>query len=106
MPEWSTVITAVSIPTSIAVYGNGKTMGITNGTKTGGLNYNSGSNAISTSTEALGKEPGVVSGSTKPFTTSHQNLGLTTATNGNSGIVAKSDSITKTSQTYNFCIKY
>lgn len=34
------------------------------------------------------------------------NLGLTTDTSGKSGIVAKSNSITKTSQSYKFCIKY
>ena len=106
MPSWSSVITAVSIPSTIAVYGNGKTLGLTNGTNNFGLiGKDDEVNSRLYQTWAYNKS---VTSTTPSTTTSkyYGLFGLSTATDGASGIVAKSNSITKTSQSYKFCIKY
>lgn len=116
IPEWSSVITAVSIPSTIAVYGNGKAIGVIsnengpNGTK---LIY---STKRTGTASAFGINVGDYKSTNLPYTNSgtpdttgmaqHQAIGLTTDTSGKSGIVAKSNSITRTSKSFNFCIKY
>lgn len=99
----TSIITNVSIPSSIAVYGNGKVIGLTNGTNKYGMGctwqnsqlYTGGSDDISLGTSVSNTQPN--------SSTYNQRgkIGLVTDTNGNSGIVAKSNSITKTSLTVN-----
>ena len=103
LPTWSTVITAVSIPSTIAVYGNGKTLGLTNGTNNFGLrqttSYFRGAQNI------YGTNVGDTSSATG-LSSDGISYGVTTDTSGKSGIVAKSNSITRISKSFNFCIKY
>ena len=104
MPTWSTVITAVSIPSTIAVYGNGKVLGLTNGSKNGGLELADVDRNSRMVIESKYNTNVSTSSTTETGLTGC--FGLTTDTSGKSGIVAKSNSITRTSKTYKFCIKY
>jgi len=103
LPTWNTVITDISIPTFIAVYGNGKTIGLTDGTNYFSIRH--GSTALASVKNSYGINVGTTTGDAVASKT-NTSIGVTTETNGKSGIVAKSNSITKTSQSYNFCIKY
>ena len=103
MPTWSSVITAVSIPTSIAVYGNGKTMGLTDGTNY--FSIRQGSTALASVKNSYNINVGTTTGDAVASKT-NTSIGVTTDTSGKSGIVAKSNSITRTSISFKFSIKY
>lgn len=110
LPNIQNIITAVTIPSSIAVYGNGKCIGV----------YSSSSNTAGlASTTRSGDAKGIVgtystaynvavggsySGSTNAV--SINGIGITTDTSGKSGIVAKSSSITRTTVVLKHVIKY
>ena len=102
MPNWSSVITNVSIPSTIAVYGNGKTLGLTDSTNYTALNGNT-NGYIQNRTGGYGTQ---ISSSAADGSILTGRLGITSDTSGNSGIVAKSNSITKISKSFKFCIKY
>lgn len=102
LPTWNTVITDVSIPSTIPVYGNGKTIGLTDGSNNYGFSPSQNNSGNVLYNGGYGSNAGTNTSGNLP----RKSMGITTATDGNSGIVAKSDSIIKTSQTYNFCIKY
>ena len=105
MPNWKTVITAVSIPSTIAVYGNGKVLGLTCGN---GKEYVLGGWTGGTYAQVSPAK------NTLPYdvTTSNPQLTNNAGTFGiiqsdtKSGIVAKSNSITRTSLSIKFSIKY
>ena len=103
MPNWSSVITNVSIPSTIAVYGNGKTLGFYDGTDYFGCSYFYGQNG-GQNTNLYNTNIG--SNNLGTNTSNAKSIGLTSDTSGKSGIVAKSNSITKTSKSFKFCIKY
>lgn len=96
----TSIITDVSIPLTIPVYGNGKSIGIYNGNDKASFvsdtNY-----GVFAYTSLYGND--VNSTSTAPSGSNRKTglWGLTTDTDGNSGIIAKSDNITKTSLTVN-----
>lgn len=104
IPKWSSVVTAVSIPNTIAVYGNGKVLGLTDGNGfncgliTGGANYQTGLK-------------GAAFGQTLPYSYSgvsdngNRTFGVTTDA-VNSGLIAKSNLITRTVITKKYVIKY
>jgi hypothetical protein len=96
----TSITTDVTIPSSIAVYGNGKTLGLTlNNSSNYGLSFGmSNSWALRLNT---GFGSNINSSVSETSTTVNKALGITNKTNGDSGIVAKSDSITKTSITVN-----
>jgi hypothetical protein len=96
----TTLVKDVSIPSSIAVYGNGKTLGLNDGSTNVGL--------FAASNTAYGVEAGTGlfnvskgSGGTGSWLNSEKGLGVTTNTDGSSGLVAKSDSITCSKITVN-----
>lgn len=110
IPNWETVITAVSIPSTIAVYGNGYGLTLSDGTTDAGIHRIQTNNAASgalypITSNNVGHEIGtsVVAGG---GTVNHSKvLGVTTDPT-KSGIIAKSNSITKTSLSIKFSIKY
>ena len=105
MPNWSTVITAVSIPSTIAVYGNGKTLGLTlNNSSNFGLSFGTNNSWALRLNTGFGTN--LNSSVSETSTTTNRALGITNNTNGNSGMVAKSNSITRTSLSIKFSIKY
>jgi hypothetical protein len=107
IPTWSSVVTAVSIPNTIAVYGNGKTMGFTEGSFEYGLSNgtSSGGNNLHVINQQYNTNVGTVyPAATNP--SQKVSLGLVSDTSGKSGIVAKSNSITRTSLSMKFGIKY
>lgn len=106
LPEWSSVITDINIPNTIAVYGNGTTLGLTDGTNNRDLVSVGGSQVARTEaqTGAYGKAVGT--NASTSTSSANKTLALTTATDGKSGIIAKSNSITRISKLFKFCIKY
>ena len=104
IPSWSSVVTAVSIPSTIAVYGNGKTLGFSDDKN----NYSilPGSSGSYYSTSAYNKNIGGTASGTDTRPSSTRLMGITKNTNGTSGIVAKSNSITRTVITKKYIIKY
>ena len=110
MPSWNSVITNVSIPSTIAVYGNGYGLTLTNNSQTIGIAHDS-DHAFAAIGATNQPWVGVGSGTGRNGSQQGLALGLPTARQigsdlSKSGIVAKSDSITKTSKTFKFCIKY
>lgn len=104
IPVWSSAVTDVSIPSTITVYGNGKVLGLTDGNGfnggliTGGANYQTG---------LKGAAYGQILPYTYSGTTDNGNRTFGVTTNAaNSGLVAKSNSITKSTMSVNFVIKY
>ena len=107
MPNWNTVITAVSIPSTIAVYGNGKTLGLTDGTYAGGITLNNNYNNQETfDRNQYNKNIGTVVTSNSWFGNTKKGVGVVQNTDGTSGLIAKSNSITRTSLSIKFSIKY
>ena len=102
IPNWGSVITDVSIPSTIAVYGNGKALGLTNGSENCGLQTGSapyvaaGTNAYDKNISTTGNQGAFNNGT----------YGIVSDISGKSGIVAKSNSITRTSLSIKFSIKY
>jgi hypothetical protein len=96
----TSVVTGVSIPTSIPVYGNGKVISFYNGTSTGTLIERGSGYGFAAGSAATGSAVGTSSPLTT-YTPNNVAVGLSTATDGNSGIVAKSNDITKTTITVN-----
>lgn len=94
----TSIITEVSIPSTIAVYGNGKTLG-----------YTDGSNNLALLTGGDGRTYGMGNGYDKSIgtagsggnVTTNKYIGIVSDTSGKSGLVAKSNSITKTAVTVN-----
>ena len=96
----TSLITEVSIPSTIAVYGNGKTLGFNDGSTNVGL-FASGNTTygIEAATNLFNVDKGTAySGG---FLGSNKGLGVTTSTNGSSGLIAKSNSITRDKLTVN-----
>jgi hypothetical protein len=94
----TSIITDVSIPSTIAVYGNGKTLGYTDGTNNLAL-LPDGDGRIYGMGYGYDKNIGT-DGSGENVTT-NKYIGIVSDTSGKSGLVAKSNSITKTSITVN-----
>jgi hypothetical protein len=96
----TSITTDVTIPSSIAVYGNGKTLGLTlNNSSNYGLSFGTNNSwGLRLNTGFGSNINSSVSETSIPV---NKALGITNKTNGDSGIVAKSDSITKTSITVN-----
>lgn len=94
----TSIITDVSIPSTIAVYGNGKTLGYTDGTNNLAL-LPGGDGRIYGMGYGYDKNIGTA-GSGGNVTT-NKYIGIVSDTSGKSGLVAKSNSITKTSITVN-----
>ena len=107
MPNWKTVITAVSIPSTIAVYGNGKNIKLYDGHNTRGTMFtNSGDHTVAVQiTNSYNVNVGTAVSSNGGSGGKYA-AGLTTSTDGSSGIIAKSNSITRTSLSIKFSIKY
>ena len=105
IPSWSSLISDIYIPDTIAVYGNGKVLGLTCGN---GKEYVLGGWSGGTYAQVSPAK------NTLPYnvTTSNPTLTNNAGTFGiiqsdiKSGIVAKSNSITKTTMSANFIIKY
>ena len=96
----TSITTDVTIPSSIAVYGNGKTLGLTlNNSSNYGLSFGTNNSWGLRLNTGFGSN--INSSVSETSTTVNKALGITNKTNGDSGIVAKSDSITKTSITVN-----
>ena len=103
------MITAVSIPSTIAVYGNGKAMGFRNGNnQTAGLmtaTLGGAQGALLARPNYYNKNIGT-QGSGDAGIGNNIAFGIVSNTDGTSGLIAKSDSITRTSKSFKFCIKY
>ena len=104
IPNWKTVITAVSIPSTIAVYGNGKTLGVTNGSHTAAPSVGGSAGDAGFAYNGYNKTP-TNSNPGGSFIT-NSIIGVVQNTDGTSGLIAKSNSITRTSLSINFSIKY
>ena len=106
LPNWTTVITAVSIPSTIAVYGNGKAIGLTNGSTNAGLTTGNNDVGRLNEKDTVYNANIATSGGGNGSFGNYNIIGLSKDTSGKSGIIAKSNSITRTSASYRFCIKY
>ena len=104
LPNWTQIVTNVSIPNTIPVYGNGKTLGFTNGTDNFGL-FLSTNEPMILSVNAYDKNVGTT-GITN-ITRAAKTLGIT-YDGTKSGVVAKSNDITqtKTNPNIKIYIKY
>lgn len=110
MPNWTSIISNISIPSTIAVYGNGYGLTLTNNSQTFAIAHD-GSNSATCIGATTTSYVTVGTSTSRNETQQAKALGIPTASQigsnlAKSGIVAKSDSITKTSKSFNFCIKY
>jgi hypothetical protein len=93
------VITDVSIPSTIAVYGNGKELGLIDDIDLSITSINGYYAVTNYSGVAVGTS---INNNSR---NARKSIGITTDSS-KSGIIAKSDSITTTSKSFKFCIKY
>ena len=104
LPNWKSVVSAVTIPSTIAVYGNGKTLGVTNGSHTAAPSVGGSAGDAGFAYNGYNKAP-TNSNPGGSFIT-NSTIGVVQNTDGTSGLIAKSNSITRSAFNSKFIIKF
>lgn len=104
LPNWQSVVSDVTIPSTITVCGNGKTLGLTNGGTWYGVSFGTNNSwAVRLSTWQSG---GAAVGSSVSETSTTVNKALGIIEDVQSGLIAKSNSITRSAFNSKFIIKF